>query len=119
MSVPEEIQNETQSEQPIAEQPMDLATAVGQLRLMVCGLAVGLIVVSLALSGFIFKQTRDLSAATNNRQHQIAELQVARKPTLSLLNELAKYSVGKPELTALFIKHGIQITPPTGAAPQH
>src|ERR1017187_9794762 len=47
MSTPEEIQNETHS-----DQPMDVAAAVGQLRVAVCGLAAGLILVSLALSGF-------------------------------------------------------------------
>lgn len=114
MSTPEEIQNETP-----AEQPMDVTAAVGQLRLMVCGLGAGLILVSLVLSGFIFKQTRDLNAMTNGRLHQLAQLQITQKPTLSVLNELAKYSLGKPELTALFTKHGIQVTPPTAVAPQH
>jgi hypothetical protein len=37
---------------------------------------------------------------------------------MGVLNELAKYSQGKPELTALFTKHGLQFTPPGGAAPQ-
>ena len=109
MSTPEEIQNETQ-----ADQPMDVAAAVGQLRVLVCGL----ILVSLALSGFVIKQSRDLGAATNNHQHQIAQLQATQKPAMGVLNELAKYSQGKPELTALFTKHGLQFTPPGGAAPQ-
>jgi hypothetical protein len=113
MSAPEEIQNETQ-----AGQPMDVAAAVGQLRVLVCGLGAGLILVSLSLSGFVFKQTRDLGAVTNNRQHQLAQLQATQKPTMNVLNELAKYSMGKPELTALFTKHGIQITPGAAAA-QH
>jgi len=29
-----------------------------------------------------------------------------------VLNELAKYSVGKPELTVIFTKHGLQYAPP-------
>jgi hypothetical protein len=114
MSTPEEIQSETRS-----DQPMDVAAAVGQLRVLVCGLGAGLILVSLALSAFVLKQTRDLGAATNNRQHQFAQLQTAQKPTMTVLNELAKYSMGKPELTALFTKHGLQFTAPGAAAPQH
>jgi hypothetical protein len=113
MSTPEEIQNETQ-----ADQPMDVAAAVGQLRVLVCGLGAALILVSLALSGFVIKQSRDIGAATNNHQHQIAQLQATQKPAMGVLNELAKYSQGKPELTALFTKHGLQFTPPGGAAPQ-
>jgi hypothetical protein len=106
MSTPEEIQNETQS-----DQPMDVAAAVGQLRVAVCGLAAGLILVSLALSGFVLKQTRDIGAATNNRQYQIAQLQAAQRSTMMVLNELAKYSVGKPELTAILTKHGLKYSP--------
>jgi len=113
MSTPEEIQSETRP-----DQPMDVAAAVGQLRVLVCGLGAGLILVSLALSGFVIKQSRDLGAATNSRQHQIAQLQATQKPTMSVLNELAKYSMGKPELTALFTKHGLQFTPPGAAAAQ-
>jgi hypothetical protein len=113
MSTPEEIQSETQS-----DQPMDVAAAVGQLRLLVCGLGAGLIFVSLALSAFVIKQNRDLAAATNNRERQIAQLQATQKPAMAALNELAKYSIGKPELTALFTKHGLQFTPPGAAAPQ-
>jgi hypothetical protein len=113
MSAPEEIQNETHS-----DPSLDVAAAVGQLRLAVCGLAAGLILVSLALSGFVLKQTRDIGAATSNHQHQIAQLQAAEKPTMMLLNDLAKYSMGKPELTALFTKHGLQFTPPGAGAAQ-
>jgi len=65
MSTPEEIQSQTQ-----LDQPMDVTAAVGQLRILVCGLGVGLMFVSLALSGFVLKQNRDLAAVTNNRQHQ-------------------------------------------------
>jgi hypothetical protein len=105
MSTPEEIQSETQ-----ADQPMDVAAAVGQLRLLVGGLGAGLIFVSLVLSAFVLKQNRDLAAVTNNRQHQVAQLQAAQKPMLGALSELWKYSAGKPELAGIFAKHGIQLT---------
>jgi hypothetical protein len=103
MSTPEEIQSEMQP-----DQPMDVAAAVGQLRMLVCGLGAGLILVSLALSAFVLKQNRDLAAVTNNRQRQIAQLQATEKPMMYLLNELAKYSVNKPELTAIFTRHGLR-----------
>ena len=63
---------------------------------------------SLALSAFVIKQNRDLAAATNNRERQIAQLQATQKPMMNVLNELAKYSVGKPELAAIFTKHGLK-----------
>jgi hypothetical protein len=112
MSTPEEIQSQTES-----TQPMNVASAIGQLRVLTCGLGVGLILVSLVLSAFMIKQTRDISAATGNREHQIAQLQVMQKPTMALLTELAKYSQGKPELTAIFTKRGLQFTPPGAAVP--
>jgi hypothetical protein len=103
MSTPEEIQNETRSDQPV-----DLAAAVGQLRLLVCGLGAALIFVSLVLSALVLKLNRDLAAVTNNRQRQVAQLQATQKPMMYVLGELAKYSVGKPELTAIFTKHGLK-----------
>jgi len=110
MSTPEEIQSETPP-----DRPMDVAAAVGQLRILVCGLGAGLIFVSLALSGFVLKQNRDLAAVTNNRQHQLAQLQTTQKSMMYVLNELAKYSVGKPELTAILTKHGLKYSPPAVA----
>jgi len=111
MSAPEEIQSETKP-----DQPTDVTAALGQLRMLVCGLGVGLILVSLTLSAFVLKQNRDLAAVTNNRQFQIAQLQTTQKPLLYVLGELAKYSVGKPELTAIFTKHGLKYssTPAAG-----
>jgi hypothetical protein len=106
MNTTEEIQSE-----PRAEQPMDVAAAVGQLRLLVCGLGAGLILVSLALSAFVLKQNRDLAAVTSNRQHQLMELQANQRQAMSVLGELAKYSMGKPELAAIFTKYGLQYTP--------
>jgi hypothetical protein len=71
---------------------------------------VGLLIVSLVLSAYILKQNRNLTAEAHGRQQQILQLRANRQQLTYVLNELAKYSVGKPELTALFVKHGIQIT---------
>jgi len=114
MSAPEEIQGGTQ-----AEQPMDLAAAVSQLRLLVCGLGAGVILVSLMLSAFVLKQNRDLAAVANNHEQQLAQITAMQRPMVAVLGELAKYSTGKPELTAIFTKHGLRFTPgnATGQAP--
>jgi len=103
MSDTEEMPSETQT-----EHPMNVTAAVAQLRLLVCGLGAALILVSLALSAFVLKQNRDLAAVTNNRQQQLVALQSAGKPMMYVLNELAKYSVGRPDLTAIFTKHGLK-----------
>jgi hypothetical protein len=110
MSAPEDIQNETPT-----GAPMDLAAAVGQLRVLVCGLGAGLILVSLMLSAFVLKQNRDLAAVANNHQRQLAQLTAAQRPMVIVLSGLAKYSMGKPELIAIFTKHGLQFASGNGA----
>jgi hypothetical protein len=116
MSTPQEIQNQPTTNKPVDE-PMDLATAVGQLRGLVCGLGAGLLVVSLMFTAFVYKQNRNLSATTVLHQRQITQLQATEAPLGYLLNELAKYSAGKPELAGLFARHGVQLHPPGPAAP--
>ena len=118
MSNPDQIQSpageakagEVHPPERSVDQPMVVAMAIGQLRTLVCGLGVALLVVSLALSAYVLKQNRNLSGDMRARQTQISQLQANRQQITYALNELAKYSVGKPELTALFAKHGIQIT---------
>jgi hypothetical protein len=106
MSAPQEIQSQSGANQA-TDEPMDLAAAVGQLRVLVCGLGAGLLIVSLALTAFVYKQNRNLAAATVLRQHQVAQLQANQAGLGYLVNELAKYSTGKPELMAVFEKHGM------------
>jgi hypothetical protein len=83
---------------------------------------VGLLIVSLALTAFVYKQNRNLMGTTTLRQRQVSQLQASESSLVYLLNELAKYSNGKPELMALFAKHGMQVHPtaatPTPPAPQ-
>ena len=116
MSTPQEIQNEPGTNGP-ANESMNLATAVGQLRVLVCGLGAGLLIVSLALPAFVYKQNRNLAATAAVRQRQISQLQASGASLGYLLNELAKYSTGRPELMALFAKHGMEVHSPTTAAP--
>jgi hypothetical protein len=54
---------------------------------------------------------------TGLRQRQISQLQANESSLGYLLTELVKYSNGKPELMALFTKHGMQVKPPAPAAP--
>ncbi len=118
MSTPEEIRGqagetaagETPPAQRLIDQPMDLATAVAQLRTLVCGLGAGLLVVSVALSAFVFKQNRNLAGAAYARQRQVAQLRANQQQINYVVDGLAKYSAGKPELMALFAKRGIRIT---------
>lgn len=116
MSTSQEIQNQPTTNRSVDE-PMDVASAVGQLRGLVCGLGAALLIVSLTFTAFVYKQNRNLGATTVLRQRQIAQLQATQAPLAYLLNELAKYSAGRPDLSALFAKHGVQIHPPGSAAP--
>ena len=113
MSTPQEIQNDPGANGP-ADESMNLATAVRQLRMLVCGLGVGLLIVSLTLTAFVYKQNRNLLGTITLRQRQISQLQASGASMGYLLNELAKYSNGRPELMALFAKHGMEVH---GAAP--
>jgi hypothetical protein len=116
MSAPQEIQNQPGANRP-ADEPMDVAMAVGHLRVLVCGLGAGLLIVGLALTAFVYKQNRNLMAATALRQHQVSQLQASESSLGYLVNELVKYSAGKPELMALFAKHGMEVHAPAAAAP--
>ena len=116
MSAPQEIQNQPSANRPVDE-PMDVTTAVRQLRVLVCGLGAGLLIVSIALTSFVYKQNRNLIGTITVRQRQISQLQAAESSLGYLMGELAKYSAGKPELMALFTKHGIELRPPAAAAP--
>ena len=126
MNTPEEIQRQegegavqpSETGHESVPESMDLTAAVRQLRALVCGLGAGLLIVSLVLSAFVFKQNRNLTATINARQRQLAQLLVNQQPVIYAINELGKYSVGKPELLAIFARHGIQIKSPleTGAS---
>jgi|SRR6266850_2435150 len=122
MNTPEEMQSQPTQDEPSetrsANEPMDVASAVGQLRMLVCGLGTGLLIVSVALSAFVFKQNRNLAGVIAARQRQLAQMQQNGRVLDFTVNELVKYSAGNPELTALLAKHGIQIAPgATGGQP--
>jgi hypothetical protein len=64
-----------------------------------------------ALTVFVFKENRDVTATTAGRQHQISELQPSAQSLGYVVEQLAKYSADKPELKAILTKHGIRLNP--------
>jgi hypothetical protein len=131
MSTPEEIEGQARSEHgqlttnslrttSTVDVSMDVAGAIDQLRALVCGLGVGLLIVSLAFTALVFKQNRDLTAGKTTHERQIARLQANERSMDYLVDALVKYSAGKPDLMALLAKHGLQVAPPPASAPpQH
>lgn len=98
-------------------QPPTVDESLQQLRVLVCGLGVGLLLVSAALSGFVWKQNRNLRAQTNARRQQIDQLRGTARQFEMAVNELAKFSRGKPELLAILARHGMQVVDEPTAPP--
>jgi hypothetical protein len=115
MSTTQDIENQSIGNGPAetvrANETLDVSTAVGQLRVLVCGLGAGLLIVSAALTIFVFKENRDLTATTAARQRQMAELQTSTQSLGYVVDQLAKYSMDKPELAAIFTRHGVRLNP--------
>jgi hypothetical protein len=88
--------------------PLDLTRVVWQLRVMVCGLGAALFVSSAAFNVFVWKQNRNITSQTNTRATQIARLQSTQQHLVPAVNEIARYSLGKPELIAVFSRFGIE-----------
>jgi hypothetical protein len=130
MSTPEEIESQSRAERgqsidnsskaaSSVDAPVDVATAIDQLRTLVCGLGVGLLVVSLALTAFVYKQNRTLVAATAVHRRQIARMQANERSVNYAVNALIQYSSGKPELMGVLARHGLQVAqPPASPQPQ-
>jgi hypothetical protein len=130
MSTPEEVESQSRVERgqsidnsstatPTVDAPTDVAAAIDQLRILVCGLGVGLLVVSLALTAFVYKQNRNLVAVTVTHERQLARFQANERSVNYLVNALVQYSSGKPELMGLLARHGLQIAPsPSSPQPQ-
>jgi uncharacterized protein HemX len=106
-----------QADQPSSEPMLDVKQALGQLRMLCCGLGLGLLMVSLALSTFIWKQNRNITAETNARikqttqvQQQADQIQNGQQRFRPIVEELARYSVGNPELMEVFKRSGLNLT---------
>ena len=109
-------QSPVQTEQASApEPPLDLTQALWQVRMICCSLGLGLLVVSLALSAFIWKENRNITAETNARIQQATRIQANQQQLQRVVEELARYSVGNAELTEIFKRSGININPPAAS----
>lgn len=129
MSTPEEFESQSPAESGSSiddnskstssvDGPVDVATAIDQLRTLVCGLGVGLLVVSLALTAFVYIQNRNLVAGTTVHKRQVAQLLASERSVDNLVKALIQYSSGKPELMGLLARHGLQAAPPASGQPQ-
>ena len=98
--------------------PLDLAQAVWQLRALVCGLGVMVLVLSLAFNLYIWKQNRNLEASANGRKMQLMQAEGRLDEMTRVANDMAAYSMGKPELVAIFSRFGMELkqTTPEPAA---
>ena len=101
---------------PAPSSALDVARAIWQLRVLVCGLGLILFVVSATLSAFVWKQNRNLTAETNSRINQTAQFQSNGQRIIPLLNELAQLSRGDPELAAVFQRYSIGVGPQADAS---
>jgi hypothetical protein len=111
MSAPEETKMESAA-------GMEAGAAVAQLRALVCGLGAAVLVLSLVFDAFVLKQNRNLQAESNNRGRQANQIAGTLERWVPALNDLARYSVDKPELVGIFRKYGVEITtPPSETAP--
>jgi len=100
---------------PSAPETLDLAQAVWQLRVVVCGLGAALLVLRQAFNMFVWKQNRNITAVTQSRLNQAVQLDARVKQLTVVANDLGNYSAGKPELVAIFSRYGVQLKP--AAAP--
>jgi len=103
---------------PTPEPLPDLAGALWQLRAVVCGLGAAVLVFSVTFNVFVWKQNRNITAQTNVRTTQLARLQAVLERLRPAVNDIARYSAGKPELIAVFSRFGLEIPAAgTSAAP--
>jgi hypothetical protein len=114
-STPEGIKAETAGE---PTSPMEVGQAVAQLRALLCGLGLAVLLLSLVFDAFVFKQNRNLQGEASNRKRQASQMAGTLERWMPALNELARYSAGNSESMAIFKRHGIEINaPPAGGTP--
>lgn len=100
---------------PASEPTPNPSDILGPVRLPLASVAVGVVLISLAFSAFVLKQNRNISFAMRVRDQQIQQIGDALKKWTPVLNELAGYSLNNPELSSIFARHGLQISPPASS----
>jgi hypothetical protein len=94
---------------PNADHAFDATRAVWQLRVLVCGLGLGLVALSAVFTLFVWWQYANLTAETRNRVHQASQLKAAREQLAPVLNDLGAYSQSNAEVRAVIEKFGGQV----------
>ena len=89
--------------------PLDMVQAVWQLRALVCGLGAVLLVLSVAFNVFVWKQNRNISASANGRRQQLMQAEGRLDEMTRIVKDMASYSMGKPELVAIFSQFGMEL----------
>jgi hypothetical protein len=105
---------------PGVDHAFDASRAVWQLRVLVCGLGLGLVALSAAFNLFVWWQYDNIVAETRNRVHQASQLKTAREQLAPVLNDLGAYSQSNAEVRALIEKFGgqVYVQPQTNAPAQ-
>ena len=119
-----------QSELPPDQQPaaeynpspetevVDVDEALYPLRLQLVGLAAACLLLSLAFSALVYKQSKSVQATLSDRNTRIEQLRRTEQEIGPLLNQLASYSVNKPELMAIFSRYGLPVSTTNPAPPK-
>lgn len=100
------------------------SSTTNDMRTMVSGLGLGMIVLCVAFGAFVFKQNRLVAIATSAYGNQAEQIRanIQKPETLKqweqALNELAQYSKGNPQLEEIFRKYRINISGAGEPAPK-
>lgn len=95
-----------------------LEQSLQQLRVQICGLGIGFILVGVALGLFVYKQNRELSRGIEMRSQQMQQMQQVEQRWMPAIQELARYSSASAELREIFARFGLQFgtnQPPAGS----
>lgn len=90
-------------------EPVDAQQAIWQLRSLVCGLGALLLLASVALNVFVWMQNSNNVATSLTLKQQLANAEARLNETVQIANDLATFSKGKPELIAVFSRHGMEL----------
>jgi hypothetical protein len=93
-----------------------------EMRMIVYGLFAALILVSLALNVFVYKQNNRVQAELDSARKQLAQLdqgplQQNRSAMANLLQEVAGQIPAHPEAQQILARYNISVQPATAAAP--
>lgn len=88
---------------------MSESPAVQQLQKLVCQLGGIVLIVSLSLTGLLWKQTQTVATVAAAQREQLTQMQANVQRLGALANALAAISRDQPEWLAIFRAHGIDV----------